>query len=174
MIDDRTRHLALYQFATCPFCVKTRRAIRRLGLNIELRDAQHDPKWRNQLLAEGADCRPPALPSQTIPASCAGCTESKTSSPISNSAWRRWRPLGAGLKTTGEIAAIGVRSAHAYQGVQMIALFSPAEAAIARMGFAAKTSLICGPFLVWSVISAACNTFPARHRPTRFVSRARD
>ena len=40
MIDDHTRDLALYQFATCPFCVKTRRAMRRLGLNIELRDAQ--------------------------------------------------------------------------------------------------------------------------------------
>ena len=60
-IDDQTRHLALYQFATCPFCVKTRRAIRRLGLNIELRDAQHDPKWRNQLLAEGGRLQTPCL-----------------------------------------------------------------------------------------------------------------
>ncbi len=60
-IDDQTRHLALYQFATCPFCVKTRRAIRRLGLNIELRDAQHDPKWRNQLLTEGGRLQTPCL-----------------------------------------------------------------------------------------------------------------
>ncbi|HOP15688.1 MAG TPA: glutaredoxin [Gammaproteobacteria bacterium] len=61
MIDDHTRDLALYQFATCPFCVKTRRAMRRLGLNIELRDAQRDPKWRNQLLTEGGRLQTPCL-----------------------------------------------------------------------------------------------------------------
>ena len=52
-IDLATRDMALYQFRACPFCVKTRRAMKRLGLNIELRDARHDPKWRQQLLAEG-------------------------------------------------------------------------------------------------------------------------
>ena len=42
-IDARTQHLALYHFPTCPFCLKTRRVMRRLSLKIELRDAQHDP-----------------------------------------------------------------------------------------------------------------------------------
>jgi glutaredoxin len=32
-IDARTRTLALYHFPTCPFCLKTRRVIRRLSLN---------------------------------------------------------------------------------------------------------------------------------------------
>jgi len=43
-IDEQTRGMALYQFKTCPFCIKVRREIRRLSLNIELRDARHDEK----------------------------------------------------------------------------------------------------------------------------------
>ncbi len=39
-LDAQTGSMALYQYAACPFCVKARRAIRRLGLNIELRDAK--------------------------------------------------------------------------------------------------------------------------------------
>lgn len=60
-IDDATAGLALYQFQACPFCVKTRRAMRRLGLHIELRDARHDPQWRDQLLAEGGKLQVPCL-----------------------------------------------------------------------------------------------------------------
>ena len=60
-IDQATRDMALYQFKACPFCVKTRRAMKRLGLNIELRDARNDPKWRRQLLAEGGRLQVPCL-----------------------------------------------------------------------------------------------------------------
>ena len=60
-IDMATRDMALYQFKACPFCVKTRRAMKRLGLNIELRDARHDPTWRRQLLAEGGRLQVPCL-----------------------------------------------------------------------------------------------------------------
>lgn len=60
-IDLATCDMALYQFRACPFCVKTRRAMKRLGLNIELRDARHDPKWRQQLLAEGGRLQVPCL-----------------------------------------------------------------------------------------------------------------
>jgi len=60
-IDMATRDMALYQFKACPFCVKTRRAMKRLGLNIELRDARNDPKWRQQLLAEGGRLQVPCL-----------------------------------------------------------------------------------------------------------------
>ena len=48
-IDAQTRGMALYEFKACPFCVKTRRAMKRLGLNIELRDARGDMQWRQQL-----------------------------------------------------------------------------------------------------------------------------
>lgn len=60
-IDLATRGMALYQFKACPFCVKTRRAMKRLGLNIELRDARNDPKWRQQLLAAGGRLQVPCL-----------------------------------------------------------------------------------------------------------------
>ena len=33
-LDALTSGLKLYQFKQCPFCVKTRRTIRRLGFNI--------------------------------------------------------------------------------------------------------------------------------------------
>lgn len=60
-IDQATAGMALYQFRTCPFCVKTRRAMRRLGLNIETRDARGDPAWRRQLLDEGGRLQVPCL-----------------------------------------------------------------------------------------------------------------
>ena len=60
-LDEQTSKLALYQFVTCPFCVKTRRALRRFGLNIELRDAQNDPRWRQQLLDDGGRLQVPCL-----------------------------------------------------------------------------------------------------------------
>ena len=60
-IDQATADMALYQFRACPFCVKTRRAMKRLGLNIELRDARNDQKWRQQLLAEGGRLQVPCL-----------------------------------------------------------------------------------------------------------------
>lgn len=60
-VDQRTRHLALYQFQLCPFCIKVRRAIRRLGLNIETRDALNDPEHRATLLAGGGEIKVPCL-----------------------------------------------------------------------------------------------------------------
>ncbi|WP_043739556.1 glutaredoxin family protein [Thioalkalivibrio nitratireducens] len=60
-VDAETRHLALYQFVACPFCVKTRRAIKRLGLNIELRDAQLDTEHRQALLEGGGKIQVPCL-----------------------------------------------------------------------------------------------------------------
>lgn len=60
-IDARVAGMALYQFQTCPFCVKTRRAMRRLGIEIELRDAQNDSTWRDQLAREGGKIQVPCL-----------------------------------------------------------------------------------------------------------------
>ncbi|SCZ66445.1 glutaredoxin family protein [Thiohalomonas denitrificans] len=60
-VDRQTRALTLYQFKTCPFCIKTRHAIRRLALNIELRNAQHDPVSREELLAGGGEVKVPCL-----------------------------------------------------------------------------------------------------------------
>ena len=60
-IDARTQHLALYHFPTCPFCLKARRAMRRLSLKIDLRDAQHDPVHRQALLQGGGKIQTPCL-----------------------------------------------------------------------------------------------------------------
>ncbi|MEQ1591198.1 MAG: glutaredoxin [Thiobacillaceae bacterium] len=60
-IDQRTQHLALYHFPTCPFCLKVRRTIRRLSLKIDLRDAQHDPVHRQALLEGGGRIQTPCL-----------------------------------------------------------------------------------------------------------------
>ncbi|WP_457673441.1 glutaredoxin family protein [Thiolapillus sp.] len=60
-LDEQTRGLALYQYAACPFCVKTRRAIRRLGLNIELRDAKNNPEFRRELEQQGGKQQVPCL-----------------------------------------------------------------------------------------------------------------
>lgn len=60
-IDLQTRDLLLYQFATCPFCMKVRREIQRLSLNIETRDAQHDKAFRDELLQGGGEIKVPCL-----------------------------------------------------------------------------------------------------------------
>ena len=60
-LDAATASMALYQFGQCPFCVKTRRTIRRLGLNIELRDARNDPKWNAELIEQGGKYQVPCL-----------------------------------------------------------------------------------------------------------------
>jgi glutaredoxin len=60
-IDRQCRNLAIYQFKTCPFCIKVRREIRRLSLNIELRDAQKDPQNREALLQGGGQVKVPCL-----------------------------------------------------------------------------------------------------------------
>jgi glutaredoxin len=60
-LDGITSTMKMYQFKQCPFCVKTRRNIRRLGLNIELRDARNDPKWNNELITQGGKYQVPCL-----------------------------------------------------------------------------------------------------------------
>jgi len=60
-IDMQTANMALYQFNQCPFCVKTRRQIHRLALNIEKRDARNDAKWNQELINDGGKYQVPCL-----------------------------------------------------------------------------------------------------------------
>jgi len=60
-IENLTKNLALYQFHMCPFCVKTRRSLRKLDLPIELRDAKNDGQYRQELLTEGGKVQVPCL-----------------------------------------------------------------------------------------------------------------
>jgi len=60
-VDARTRSLALYHYPTCPFCLKTRRTMQRLSLDIDLRNAQHDETHRAALIAGGGKPQVPCL-----------------------------------------------------------------------------------------------------------------
>lgn len=60
-LDAQTKDMVLYQFKTCPFCIKVRRAKKRLSLNIETRDAQNNPQHREQLLQGGGKIKVPCL-----------------------------------------------------------------------------------------------------------------
>ncbi len=60
-IEAATRQLALYRFRGCPYCAVVTRAIRRLGLDIEIRDTLLHPKWARELLREGGKNQVPCL-----------------------------------------------------------------------------------------------------------------
>ena len=60
-IDDDVSKMILYQFNTCPFCIKVKRNNKRLSLKIENRDAQHNPVHREELLQGGGKIKVPCL-----------------------------------------------------------------------------------------------------------------
>ncbi|CEP35803.1 MULTISPECIES: glutaredoxin family protein [Halomonadaceae] len=60
-VDQACQKLALYQFRTCPFCIKVRKEMARLGLNIERRDAQLDPAHKQALQEGGGKVKVPCL-----------------------------------------------------------------------------------------------------------------
>ena len=60
-VDRQCQGMALYQFTTCPFCIKVRQEMRRLSLPIERRDAQHDQKNKDDLLKGGGAIKVPCL-----------------------------------------------------------------------------------------------------------------
>lgn len=61
VIDRNTASLTLYEFKACPFCVKVRRGVKRLALNIETRDAKRCEKARDELLHGGGRVKVPCL-----------------------------------------------------------------------------------------------------------------
>ena len=60
-VDLETKTLKLYQFYACPFCVKTRRAIKRLNLKVETRNAQAVGEFRKELELSGGKIKVPCL-----------------------------------------------------------------------------------------------------------------
>lgn len=60
-IDDKTKNLSLYQLPSCPFCVKVRRAMKREGLTIELRNINQKNDYREELIREGGKPTVPCL-----------------------------------------------------------------------------------------------------------------
>ncbi|MGN8125620.1 glutaredoxin family protein [Pseudomonas sp. 22082] len=60
-VDAAARSLTLYQFHACPFCVKTRRSLRRLNVPVALKDAKNNEQDRQTLLEEGGKIKVPCL-----------------------------------------------------------------------------------------------------------------
>ena len=60
-VDLQCQSLALYQYKTCPFCIKVRQEISRLSLSIQRIDAQHEGSDRQQLLKHGGQTKVPCL-----------------------------------------------------------------------------------------------------------------
>lgn len=53
--------MQLFQFKSCPYCVKVRRAMVRLNMDIELRDTRKNPDDKAALLAGGGKTQVPCL-----------------------------------------------------------------------------------------------------------------
>jgi len=60
-VDRQCRELVLYQYRTCPFCIKVRQELRRLSLNVELRDSQPEGEHRDALIQGGGRGMVPCL-----------------------------------------------------------------------------------------------------------------
>ena len=60
-IDNAVSRMSIYQFYACPFCIKTRRSIRRLNLPREYRNAQAPGPGRDELQQLGGKIKVPCL-----------------------------------------------------------------------------------------------------------------
>lgn len=60
-VNSDVKSMALYQFFACPFCIKTRRAIYKLNLPIEMRSASEGSPHREELLTGGGQIKVPCL-----------------------------------------------------------------------------------------------------------------
>ncbi len=59
--DLRVKSLVLYQLNACPFCVKVRRELKRLGISVALKDIGKDPQAHQELMAGGKEDQAPCL-----------------------------------------------------------------------------------------------------------------
>lgn len=60
-VDLACRSLVLYQYRTCPFCIKVRQEMRRLSLPLETRNAQPPGQDREDLIKGGGKAKVPCL-----------------------------------------------------------------------------------------------------------------
>ncbi len=61
VVDTQTKSLVIYQLLACPFCVKVRREVKRLGLNIQYKNVDQDPAAQKELMAGGKIDQVPCL-----------------------------------------------------------------------------------------------------------------
>ena len=60
-VNEQVKGMILYQFYACPFCIKTRRALRRLNLPIETRNVHLGSPYRQVLEQGGGRIQVPCL-----------------------------------------------------------------------------------------------------------------
>lgn len=60
-LDQKLKKLSLYQFTTCPYCLKVRRAMHRLNMNIPSRDTRKNAEYKAELQAGGGKTQVPCL-----------------------------------------------------------------------------------------------------------------
>ncbi len=60
-IDRDCQNLTLYQYRTCPFCIKVRQEMHRFALDIRCLDAQKEGAHRDALLSGGGSIKVPCL-----------------------------------------------------------------------------------------------------------------
>ncbi len=60
LVDLECKNLSLYQFYACPFCVKVRRNIHKLALNVTYKNAKQED-IRQELLTRGGKIQVPCL-----------------------------------------------------------------------------------------------------------------
>ena len=60
-VNRQCKSLTLYQYQTCPFCIKVRQEMSRLSLNIQRIDAQPEGPHRQALLKGGGQTKVPCL-----------------------------------------------------------------------------------------------------------------
>ncbi|WP_207063136.1 glutathione S-transferase N-terminal domain-containing protein [Motiliproteus sp. SC1-56] len=53
--------LSLYHYPACPYCLRVRFAMHRLGVAVECRDIDRRRRWREQLEGEGGKVQVPCL-----------------------------------------------------------------------------------------------------------------
>lgn len=61
LVDEHTKSLALYHYASCWFCGQVRNVIGQLNLDIELRDILRDATNRQTLIEQGGSSTVPCL-----------------------------------------------------------------------------------------------------------------
>ena len=59
--QSAVKGLSLYQLYACPFCVKTRRAIHKLNVNLEIKDIGKNQEHRQALETGGGRVKVPCL-----------------------------------------------------------------------------------------------------------------
>jgi glutaredoxin len=60
-MTQTSNHLILYEFFSCPYCYMTRRALDKLGIEVERRDILKNADYKQQLLTGGGKTQVPCL-----------------------------------------------------------------------------------------------------------------